>query len=144
MKDLIGENGESFCQKDCATMREALKPFGVTDTGPVDDKNLYILEESATQEKILNVARSIRKRIKDAPEKKFLVVYVLAGHGMINNGKQILLLNEYSANLRFYKHWAIEEHIRNIAKNFENSYQIAFFACCREVKTQKHSGGFKN
>ena len=40
--------------------------------------------------------------------------------------------------------WGIESEIRSIARKYPNSYQIAFFACCREVMNSKHSGGFSS
>ena len=39
--------------------------------------------------------KNIKQRIGSNPEKNFLVVYVLAGHGMIDSGKQVMLLNEF-------------------------------------------------
>ena len=55
----------------------------------------------------------------------------------------MIVLNEYNKATGFYKLYGIEADIRNIAKECPNSYQIALFACCREIKTQKHGGGFR-
>ena len=76
-------------------MRVQLEQYGIKDTGPVDDKNLYVLNDNATAAKIRDVMKNIRHRISSNPEKNFLVVYVLAGHGMIDSGKQVMLINEF-------------------------------------------------
>ena len=143
MADLKDKNGEGLCWKDCETMREVLEEFGVTDTGPIEDKNMYIIKDNATIKKTNAVIKSLKVRLKANPKKNFLVIYVLAGHGMIAGGKQIMLLNEYSKNTGFYKLFGIEANIRDIAREFSNTYQVALFACGREVKTSKHGGGFR-
>ena len=50
----------------------------------------------------------IKKRIKAEPKKNFLVLYVIAGHGMNQNGKQIVMLNEFNKSGGFYKAWGAE------------------------------------
>lgn len=39
------------------------------------------------------------------PDKKFLIFYVLAGHGMMVSGRQNMLINEFDPNKSFYKMW---------------------------------------
>ena len=103
MSDLKDKNGLSLPLKDCETMRIVLERYGITDTGPIDDKNLYVLNDNATAAKIRKVLKSIKHRISSNPEKNFLVIYVLAGHGMIDSGKQVMLLNEFNQAKGFYK-----------------------------------------
>ena len=95
MSDLKDKKGASLTFKDCELIKEVLDRYDIRDTGPVDDKNLYVLNDSATSAKIIQVMKNIRQRIGSNPEKNFLVVYVLAGHGMIDSGKQVMLLNEF-------------------------------------------------
>ena len=59
---------------------------------------------------------------------------------------QVMLLNEFNKDTRFYSTWAIESEIREIAYSFANAYCIGIFACCREVKDEeeKHCGGFES
>ena len=116
------ETGESYCWRDCENMRNSLEQYGITDTGPVENKNLYILNENATQTKVLEVMNNIKTRIEAEPNKKFLVVYVISGHGMSANGKQVVLLNEYNEASGFYKIWGVEAEIRELAKTYSNSY----------------------
>ena len=77
----------------------------------------------------------------DNPDKNYLIVYVLASHGIQSSGKQIVLLNEFNKGTGFYKAWGIEQDIRDVAEMFPNSYQIAFFACCRELWNSETHGG---
>ena len=52
------------------------------------------------------------------------------------------MVNEYDTKTFFYKMVNPEADIRSIASDFPNSYQIALFACCREVLSRdKHTGG---
>ena len=72
---------------------------------------------------------------------KFLIVYVIAGHGITSSGKQMVVLNQFDKSTRFYKMWGIEGIIRSITSMFKNTYVIAFFACCREIYDEdRHSG----
>ena len=84
----------------------------------------------------------IKKHLARNPEEKSLIFYCLAGHGMVEAGEQKLLVNEYDTKTFFYKMINPEADIRSIATNFKNSYQIALFACCREVLSRDiHTGG---
>ena len=108
---------------------------------------LYTVTEGATIRKVREVMNDLIKRFKANPNKKFLVMYTLAGHGIHMNGKQYLVLNEFNGNEDggFYNMSGIEEKIRTLADDYPNSYHIAFFACCREIhRPELHSGCFKS
>ena len=64
----------------------------------------------------------VKARLIKDHETKFLVLYVIAGHGMISFSKQIILLNEYNTETGFYKWWGIEGEVRNVGERFPNSY----------------------
>ena len=88
---------------------------------------------------------TMKKRMLAEPEKKFLIVYVAAGHGMLAGGRQKMVINEFDRRSCFYKLWPIEAEIRTIAEYYPNSYQIAMFACCRELLSpMKHTGGYSS
>jgi hypothetical protein len=48
-------------------------------------------------------------------EKKYLTIFVAAGHGMNISGQQVLLLNEFHASTKFYKTWKLEAAVRGFA-----------------------------
>ena len=59
------------------------------------------------------------------------------------DGSQIVLINEYDPTIGFYKRWGVENDIRSSAQKNPNTYQLAIFACCREIfSLKRHSGHF--
>ena len=105
--------------------------------------NKYLLDDTPTYTRVFRVRTSIAKRLKARPDKTFLLVYALAGHGMQMDGRQIVLINTFDKKTGFYRVWGIEAEIRKYAKNNKNSYVIGLMACCREMhSTKKHSGHF--
>ena len=77
------------------------------------------------------------------PDTKFLILYVFAGHGMNVKGQQVVLLNEFDKATNWYKMLNVEAKIRVIAQMNPNSYQLAFFACCREIYEKTYHIGVK-
>ena len=70
-------------------------------------------------------------RIGNEPDKNFCVFMLTAGHGLLMEGGQALVINEYNVKTRFYKLLRIENWIRTMAKQYRNTYFIGVFACCR-------------
>ena len=90
---------------------------------------------------MFKVCKDINRRCRENPDKKLLIVFVLAGHGMQVGGQQVLLLNEFKNG--FYAWFAVEGTIRVRAEFYSNIYQIGIFACCREIHGSKdHYGCF--
>ena len=118
---------------------QALGKYGIIDEGP---EGKYHLDSDPTLEQIDEVIRHIRDRINRYKKRKFVIVFVVTGHGVTNLGKQAVLLNEFNKETGYYNHWAAEEDILNIAKEFSNVYVIGFFCCCREnwIPAKKHGG----
>ena len=56
-------------------------------------------------------------------------------------GQQVLLLNEFDKQSNWYKMLNVEAKIRVIAQMCPNSYQLAFFACCREIYDKSYHFG---
>ena len=52
---------------------------------------------------------------------------------MVDQGSQVVLLNEYYPSSKFYRFWNAENDFRYIADKNSNSYVVCCFACCREV-----------
>ena len=46
------------------------------------------------------------------PNETNLIIKCFACHGMIMDGRQIVLFNEYHKSYGFYKHFAVEEDVR--------------------------------
>ena len=71
-----------------------------------------------------------------------LALFCYASHGMIRDGRQVIILNEHSEKDTFYKIFGAEENMRTHARKFSNTYIVGIFACCREIFViSQHSGG---
>ena len=104
------------CTDDIDSFREAMKHYGATD--PDDCYVLHNADFKTCNAKF----RDLQKRMQKNPETKFLVLYVLAGHGMNVKGQQVLLLNEFDKPTNWYKMLNVEAKIRVIAQMNPNSY----------------------
>ena len=69
-----------------------------------------------------------------------LGVFFVAGHGMIHEGTQRVLLNQFCKIRNFYKLWPIEVQIRATTERYRNSYLIVTMACCREIFMKERHG----
>lgn len=117
-------------------MRNALERYGVG----IKEEDVYDLRNNPTSMEVNRVLIGLKKRIQSNPLENFLIIYVLAGRGMCDDGRQIVLLNEYDFNNKFYKQWGVEAEIADISKFYPNTYQMAFFGCSREFKNDsKHT-----
>ena len=137
--DVVDKNGDPLCWKDCETIRNVLKQFGFKDDGQLEE---YIFNDDATKRTLATAMMSIKKKMMNNPVKKYLVIYVIAGYGCIEDGQQTIALNEYNCITGFYKLFPMEAQIRQLASDYPNSYHISIFACCRDILTKKHGGGY--
>lgn len=83
---------------DCIAMRKAGWKYGFKDYGPDD---MYIQENDPTFNQWRKIKANISKRCMDNPEIGHIILSCFAGHGMIKDGKQIVLTNEFDKG--FYK-----------------------------------------
>ena len=67
------------------------------------------------------------------PNELVLIMCLFASHGMIREGRQVILINEFDKTAGFYKLLGVEENIRLAAKASNNAYYVCIFACCREI-----------
>ena len=65
------------------------------------------------------------------PVEKYLIIFLFAGHGILKDGMQALLYNEYDPSTRFYKVLNAEAKLRLWSEIYPNAYIIGIFACCR-------------
>ena len=64
----------------------------------------------------------------------YVVFLLFAGHGILKDGMQHLVLNEFDEQTGFYKLFNAEDYVRRLSTAFcLNSYFICLFACCREL-----------
>ena len=92
---------------DCKAMRKAGLTYGFTDFGP---DNMYKQEDNPTFNAWRKVKTNISKRCTQDPERGYIVLSCFAGHGMLKEGKQVVLTNEFEKG--FYKVLNVEADIR--------------------------------
>ena len=91
---------------------------------------------------LANMLLKIDRLLKSNPLETTLVFSCYASHGMIMDGRQVVLVNEYAQKNGFYRVFAAEENLRNIAQKYSNAYLVTIFACCREIHLiSQHSKG---
>lgn len=115
------------CDSDCEKLKGVFSRYGFNKPDHIYDL------KNPTFKDIQKVRMQIMKHINADPKQKVAVFYVLAGHGMQEGGKQNMVLNEYDETTGFYKFWAVEAIIRTFAALYSNTYQVGYFACCREI-----------
>ena len=77
------------------------------------------------------LSKKLREGNKKIPMEKYLIVFLFAGHGILKDGMQALLINEYDSKNRFYGLLKAEGKLRLWAEIYPNAYIIGIFACCR-------------
>ena len=133
-------------KSDCELIRAVLRKYDVTDTGPNNvtprPGNMYTMENNPTIAQYNNAIDNIKKRVRELPDKNFLIVFCVAGYSMQIGGHEVVLVNEFDGRSTFYKFCSVEKDVRLIAELFKNTYQIVIFACRREVFNRTiHCGG---
>ena len=63
----------------------------------------------------------------------YLIIFLFTGRGMMQEGQQVLLMNEFDKKTRFYKIFKAESKLRFLAETYPNSYMIGIFACSRQL-----------
>ena len=83
----------------------------------------------------MNVLRLITNRleagIQVAPRVNYLIIWIFAGHGIVKDGMQSMLLNQFDSETKFYKMLAAEGMVRDLANRYPNAYMLAIFSSCR-------------
>ena len=67
------------CKLDIDEIKKTVIKYGVTDMGR---NNRYLLDFTPTYKRVFKVRTSIAKRLKAGPDKTYLLIYAVAGHGM--------------------------------------------------------------
>ena len=64
-------------------------------------------------------------------QKQTLVFHVFAGHAVLQDGMQALLINQSDDHKSFYERFAAEKYVKRTAEKCANAYNVAVFSCCR-------------
>ena len=61
------------------------------------------------------MATRMKRLFKKHPHETILALFCYASHGMIQDGRQVILINEHSKMKGFYKIYGAEENMRTAA-----------------------------
>ena len=119
-------------KQDCDDLRACFEKYNIRDEDQVLDLscNPTLKEVNKAFSVIFQKLKAGKKASKKV---NYLVIVFIAGHGVLKDGGQIILLNEFDRLNGYYKTYKIEVQLRWLAKNFPNSYIVGIFACCRQV-----------
>ena len=122
--------------QDCIDLEQCLRKYQIED-----EEDIYRLNDP-TMKEFEGTLKKITRRIKGQPEEQFLVILLFAGHGILKQGVQNIVLNEFDPKEGFYKMNPIEGVVRAMANMLQNAYFITIFACCREIYDWNKMHGF--
>ena len=75
----------------------------------------------ASYKEIQKLTLDLTKTFVKNKNTNFAVIYLVAGHGMNIDGKQIVLLNEFNEKTNWYRKWNLEDNLRTFAE-YKNTY----------------------
>ena len=120
-------------KKDCDDLKACLEHYNIRNPN-----DIYLLDNDPSKDEYDEKIVEITGRIKECEKAgtKILIVTLYAGHGMLKDGMQTLLTNEFDEKKGFYKMILAETWARDWAR-YTNTYVICFFACCRQLYSDK-------
>ena len=126
-------------ENDIKCLKECLYKYGVKS-----DKDIYNLNQP-TDKDSKGVFRQLMNRVKagsKGPKRRhYLIIYLFAGHGVLMDGMQAYVLNEWDPSNKYYKIFNAEKKVRALAESYYNTYNISIFACCRMLYNSKTMQG---
>ena len=102
-------------EPDLQEFARICQPLKIPSPECADDK-YYLINPSYKQ--VDTARRGLLKFIKEHPDEKTLIFYLLAGHGGHSSGKQAMILNEYRKQSSWHKLFGAEAMIRSLAQSF--------------------------
>ena len=101
---------------DCETLRKVLDYYKIDE----EQDEVFDLTNNPTEEEFYDVYYKIGKLLSEGKQQKinYLTIFLFAGHGILKNGMQNLVLNEYDDDTKFYKLLPAEEKIRLYGVSF--------------------------
>ena len=88
-------------KKDCLALRACLEKYQIKES------DVVWLGDNPTTTQLGNEIDKISKKLrlgkKARPPESYLVIILFAGHGILKDGMQMLLYNEYDQATGFYK-----------------------------------------
>ena len=123
---------------DCENFKQCLHSFGIRNIYDLYSTDPTVLKWNQTKKEIFE---KLKAGNKAEPQVNYLIICMFAGHGILRDGSQYLVFNQFDKQSKFYKMMNVEIFLRNCSDSYSNSYMIGIFACCREIyKPKVHTG----
>ena len=87
MKDLPNVN------QDCAWLEDAFSRYGTINFGPND---MFKMLDGPSRTTVKATWDELRKLLEENKHEQIFVAYVFAGHGIVEEGTQTVVLNEFN------------------------------------------------
>ena len=78
------------------------------------DQCLVLLEPKILE--CSSMITELNRLLKNNPHETIFALFCYASHGMIQDGRQVILVNEFNQTKGFYKLFGAEENMRNLAR----------------------------
>jgi len=62
-----------------------------------------------------------------------MVIALFAGHGLVKDNQQHVVINEFDVRTGYYRLFNVEKVLRGYARDHNNTYVIGINACCRSI-----------
>ena len=101
-------------RKDCNQLKKCLQKYEIMYEDIYDLSNDPSPDEC---DKVLNmISKKIREgKNKSVPVENYLIICLFAGHGVLKDGMQTMLYNQYDKKTGFYKFMNAEKKLRGWA-----------------------------
>ena len=128
-------------KSDMEQFERMVNAYGMASNEKTD--KLKIIDPKSIKQ-VMEAQQELVKCLRKKPEEQVFIMYLFASHGGEFEGRQVIVINEFDKNNKFYKLYHSEKVIRLMAKNYSHSYHLCFYACCREnISRTTHTGGLQ-
>ena len=112
---------------DCTNLREFLWNYNI-----VSEENIYRLDGSDKEQMIMmfgEIKERLQAGMKVTPRENYTLIVTIAGNNIVIKGENWYVLNSFDEKTAYYEKITIELLLRDIAKEFPNTYVIGLFSC---------------
>ena len=120
----------SDVEKNVVDFKACMEKYGIKG----EDAICLIDKSSKDVDTAVNdLSKKLRVAKKNSPVENILTVFLFAGRGMIFEGYQVLLYDEYDPINGFFKKFVAEKKICSWAEIYHNTYILCIISCDRNI-----------
>ena len=80
--------------------------------------------------------KALKNYAKQHPDKKILLITLVADHGFQKDGFQTLVANRYDQASKYYEQIEVEKNTLNASERCPNIYTLNLYAACRVINRE--------